>query len=200
MADDRPQASEGEGAGPESAPGVDALIERHLPGLLAYVRLHSGPLIRARESCSDLAQSVCREVLSGRERLEYRGEAPFRKWLFAKAMSKILDRQRYWMAQKRDPDREQRYDELSDGALLQTLNSVCSPSEAVAGAEDLERFERVFAGLPEDYRRVILLARIVGCSHAEIAEELGCTEGASRMLLNRALVRLAAAMNRDEDA
>jgi DNA-directed RNA polymerase specialized sigma24 family protein len=38
---------------------------------------------------------------------------------------------------------------------------------------------------------VISLARIVGLSHAEIAKEMGRSEGAVRTLLSRALARLA---------
>ena len=180
------------------AAAIDALLERHLPGLLAYVRLHAGSLIRDRESCSDLAQSVCREVLENAGRLDYRGEAPFRKWLFSKAMSKIIDRQRYWHAQKRSPAREQNYDARSDGAMREILASFCTPSNIAIAEEDLARVERVFAGLPEDYRRVITLARIIGCSHAEVAAEMGRGEGAVRMLLNRAIVRLGYLLNRDE--
>ncbi len=180
------------------AAAIDALLERHLPGLLAYVRLHAGSLIRDRESCSDLAQSVCREVLENAGRLDYRGEAPFRKWLFSKAMSKIIDRQRYWHAQKRSPAREQRYDAQSDGAMREVLASFSTASKIAIAEEDLARVERVFAELPEDYRRVITLARIIGCSHAEVAAEMGRNEGAVRMLLNRALVRLAYLLNHDE--
>jgi hypothetical protein len=55
---------------------------------------------------------------------------------------------------------------------------------------DMRRLEVVFAQLPEDYRQVITLARIVGLSHAEIAGEMGRNEGTVRVLLHRALVRL----------
>ena len=59
------------------------------------------------------------------------------------------------------------------------------------GREDLERIERAFAELPEDYREVILLSRLVGLSHREIAEDWGRKEGAIRVLLHRALARLS---------
>lgn len=88
---------------------IDALLERHLPGLRAYVRLHASELIREKESCSDLVQSVCREVLEGVERFEYRGEAQFRNWLVTQAMGKIVSRQRFYLAEKRSPQRERRF-------------------------------------------------------------------------------------------
>ena len=48
-----------------------------------------------------------------------------------------------------------------------------------------------FAQLPEDYREVITLSRVVGLSHGQIASQLGKSEGAVRVLLHRALARLS---------
>ena len=68
---------------------LDALVEHHLPNLLAFLRLNAGPHLLAKESVSDLAQSVCREVLDDVDRFEYRGEPAFRKWLFTAALNKV---------------------------------------------------------------------------------------------------------------
>jgi RNA polymerase sigma-70 factor (ECF subfamily) len=57
-------------------------------------------------------------------------------------------------------------------------------------AEDMQQLEAAFARLPEDYRQVLVSSRILGLSHGEIAEEMGRSEGAVRVLLHRALVRL----------
>ena len=81
---------------------VDALLRRNLPGLRTYVRLHSGPLLRAREASGDLVQSVCREVLTHLDRFRYPSEAGFRQWLFVTALRKIRRRYEYWGAQRRD--------------------------------------------------------------------------------------------------
>jgi RNA polymerase sigma factor (sigma-70 family) len=58
-----------------------------------------------------------------------------------------------------------------------------------------QQMELAFDRLPDDYREVITLARIVGLSHAEIARQMGRGEGAVRMLLSRALVAYVAAMD-----
>jgi RNA polymerase sigma-70 factor (ECF subfamily) len=170
---------------------IEELLEQHLPRLLAYVRLHAGPLLKEKESIADLANSVCREVLEDMAGFEYRGEAPFRKWLFSKAMSKIVDRQRYYLAQRRNPAREQK---LAEDARLSELNalhpSFCSPSQVAIRKEDLDQLEKFFQRLPEDYRKVITYARILGYCHAEIAAEMGKSEGTVRVLLHRALARL----------
>src|SRR5688500_18938106 len=48
-------------AGDERA--TEAILAKHLPGLRAYVQLHMNPVLRARESASDLVQSACRELV-----------------------------------------------------------------------------------------------------------------------------------------
>jgi RNA polymerase sigma-70 factor (ECF subfamily) len=180
------------------AEAMDALLERHLPGLRAYVRLHAGPLLRQRESCSDLAQSVCREVLQAMRGFEYRGEAPFCKWLYQKALSKLQMRQRYYLADKRSPARERALADEGGTQLREIYASICSPSQVAIRNEDLALLEATFDQLPDDYRKVISLAHIVGLAHAEIAEEMGRSEIAVRSLLHRALARLGWLLHRAE--
>ena len=84
------------------------LLALHLPGLRAWIRLRAGPVVRARESASDLAQSVCREVLDHLDRFAYGDEPGFRAWLYTTALRKIMNRHEYYAAEKRDhhPDME----------------------------------------------------------------------------------------------
>ena len=173
---------------------LDALIERHLPALRAFVRLRSGPVVRAKESCSDLVQSVCREILEDAGAFEYQGEAAFRNWLFTKALRKILDRNKFYRRDKRDIGREAAQAARSAGpgaGVARCYATICSPNREAMVHEEVEALERAFDRLPDNYREVITLARVVGLSHAEIAERLGVTEAYSRSLLSRALARLA---------
>ncbi len=89
------------------AGALQELLCRHADKLRAYIRLHSNAQVRARESCSDLVQSVCRECLAELPDFRFETEPSFRKWLFQKALSKLVDRDRYWRAERRDPVREQ---------------------------------------------------------------------------------------------
>jgi DNA-directed RNA polymerase specialized sigma24 family protein len=83
------------------APAVRTLLERYLPGLRAFVRLNSGKALRSKDSCSDLVQSACREVLQHADNFEYGGEAGFKQWLYRTAMRKIAHRADHWRAAKR---------------------------------------------------------------------------------------------------
>ena len=59
---------------------VDALLQRHLPGLQDFVRRNLGQLVQRKESSSDLVQSACREVLEHAGRFQYDGEEGFRRY------------------------------------------------------------------------------------------------------------------------
>ena len=178
---------------------VDRLLERHLPGLRAFVRLRSDRAVRAKESSSDLVQSVCREVIQGADNFEYRGMAAFKGWLFTAALRKIIEKDDYYSAQKRDVSKNvplQNSSAEGNENLLAAYSGICSPSQAAQSREELERVEKAFDELPDEYREVITLARIAGLSHAEIAQQLGRSEPACRQLLKRAMVRLAVLLER----
>jgi RNA polymerase sigma-70 factor (ECF subfamily) len=177
---------------------LDALLDRFLPGLEAFVRLRSGRLLLERESTADVVQSVCREVLEDLPRVKYENELHFKRWLYMTALRKIGDRYEYYRAEKRDPRKEMRLDTTGadasaarDERLLDAYASVCTPSRQAALREELARVESAFAKLPDEYREVISLARILGLPHAEVAAQMGRSEGATRALLFRALGRLS---------
>lgn len=184
------------------AAALDALLAQHLPGLRAFVRLRCGAALRARESASDIAQSACRDVLQNLERFQWNGEASFRAWLYTTAARKIADRAEYWGAQKRDARRNVPLDPTLPGEsqtgvaapLLEIYSDVCSPSQAAVGKETLEQIELAFDALDDEQREVIVLARIVGLPHREIAARLSCTEAHARRKLFRALSALSEAL------
>lgn len=171
---------------------LEELLVRHLPRLRAFVRVRTNNLVRQHESCSDLVQSVCREVLAGAGAFRFQGNAAFRSWLFRTALNKILERTRTMTAAKRDVRREQ--PALSDYGDLAATGPTASE---LAGAQELQaRMERAFDLLREEDREIIALSRIVGLSHAEIARETRRSEGAVRTHLSRALVAYVAALDR----
>jgi RNA polymerase sigma-70 factor (ECF subfamily) len=173
------------------ATAVHALLARFLPDLEAYVRQQMGKGLQAHESRADVVQSVCREVLDGlaKERLEFRGEAPFRGWLFQAALTKIRQRARYHGAEHRAAVQPV---SPSSPALAEALaTSLQSPSGSAAQREEQARLLEAYARLEPAQQQIITWARLEGQSHREIATRLGVTEGNSRVMLARALSRLA---------
>jgi len=181
-----------------NAAAIDALLVQNLPALRAFIRLRASPQVRARESCSDIVQSVCREILEKLPDEEFPTEGAFRKWLFAWAENKLRNRLRFHQAAKRDLRKEvAARTAVHHGLQLVTCyRSFCTPSQAAIANEEIARIEAVFDRLPADYREVITLAHVVGLSHAEIGAEMGRNAGASRSLLNRAMARLTTLLDR----
>lgn len=166
---------------------IDELLRRHLPALRVFVRLQAGARLRLRESCSDLVNSTCRELLENLAGFEYQGEAQFRHWLCTAALHKIQQRARYHDSARRDPARE-----ADVGVPVEQLyRTLLTPSRIAVARESIERLERAFDGLPADYREVILLCRIVGLSQEEVAQRMGRSVDAVRNLLHRALARVS---------
>lgn len=174
---------------------LDELLRRLLPGLRAFVRLRASPIVRAHEQSEDLVQSTCREALANLDRFRHGGEAGFRRWLYATALRKVLNRDEHWRAGKRDARPEAapptRASEAETVALLEQYRRFSTPSQKAIAREELERVEAAFAKLSGDQREVILLARVGGLPHAEIAAAMNRSEIAVRTLLHRALARLA---------
>ena len=182
----------------------ESLVESQLGALRAFVRLRLGESLRRRETSLDLVQSVVREALEDLGRFEYRGETSFRQWLLRRAESKIRDRARFWGRDRRARDREISTEVLEGETgdsqeLAHELATFFTPSRHAAAREELERVERAFLSLPEDWRRVILMARVLGLSHEEIGGELGRSALATRTLLCRALARLTTLSERPPD-
>lgn len=172
------------------------LLRRNLPALRAFLRLRLDPELRLRESCSDLVQSTCREVLGGLDDLDYRGEAPFRAWLFTVARNKLQERRRFHLAERRRHDRELAAQDVD--ALALAYSRFATASQDARARELVERLEAAFDRLPEDQREVLTMTRLAGLSTREVAAHIGRSEDATRALLGRALARLAGLIDRGE--
>lgn len=174
-----------------------ALMQHHLPALRAFVRVRMSPLLRAHESGSDLVQSACLELLQRLDAFEFRGEAPFRAWLYQGVLNTLRDKERALKAQKRDARREVAMpDTSSQGDLAACYSSALSPSRQLIGEERIRILEAAFDDLSEDQREVIALSRLARLSHAQIAEQMGRSVDSVRNLLFRALPALAEALRR----
>lgn len=175
---------------------AEELLERNLPQLEAFVRLKSGKRLLAKESASDIVQSVCREVLKDLDDFKWVDESHFKYWLFTNALRKIANRHEYWSAQRRDlakevPTGHAGVSSSGEALLLNAYQSIATPSRNVVAQEEIARVERLFGKLPDRYREVILLSKIVGLTQLQIAEKMNMTEVNVRVLLFRALARLS---------
>ncbi|MEZ6197715.1 MAG: sigma-70 family RNA polymerase sigma factor [Planctomycetota bacterium] len=174
-----------QGGDPEA---LSRVFEVYRDRIHALVRKKLGDPLRRNLDSSDVVQSVCLEALQDIDKVEYRDEDGFVRWLARIAENTIRDRHRYFGARKRrGPGRADDLPLSQADAEAQGL----TPSRELSNAEQMALVLDALGRLPEEYRRVIRLVRFEKKSHAEAGEALGRSEKATRMLLARARARLA---------
>jgi RNA polymerase sigma-70 factor, ECF subfamily len=131
--------------------------------------------LRNRADAEDVTSEVFRDALASLPRYEWRG-VPFAAWLYRIASNAIADRWQH-------AAKEQGSALASD---LPDASAHANPEEA----ESRARLFRLVATLPADQRRVIEMRFAEGKSIAEIARELGRTDGAVKQLQFRGIENL----------
>ncbi|MFN0060373.1 MAG: RNA polymerase sigma factor [Planctomycetota bacterium] len=183
---DKPLGSESIAPKPDDDDLTNYLAAQ-LPRLAQHLRLRLGPRLRAHESASDLAQSAAREVLEDLQVLPTPNRDALRVWLYHAAERKLIDKARYWSAERRDPARARSFDALAS----QHRGVADDPSRRLEAREQLADVAAALQRLDPVHREIILLARVAELPHSMIAQLTARSEGASRMMLARALAALS---------
>jgi RNA polymerase sigma factor (sigma-70 family) len=143
------------------------------------------PAARSVLETSDLVQTTLMRAFARVEQFEPRREGAFLAYLRQILLNQIRDESR---RRKRRPVSEPLPEVLED-------STTPSPLEAIIGAESLARYEEALARLTERQREAIILRVELGLRYREVAEALDAPSvNAARLIVARALVRLAAAL------
>lgn len=111
---------------------------------------------------------------------------PERRGFLARlALRKIVDRARYHAVRSRYRRR------LKAAVEEPSANNVLDPARVQQWKERIEQLQAAMEMLPSDHREVIVLSYFEQLPHVEIASRMGRTVAASKMLLSRAVARLA---------
>jgi RNA polymerase sigma-70 factor (ECF subfamily) len=162
------------------------LLESFRPYVRCLVRALGGERLQPRLGESDLIQDALLEA--HRSFGEFRGNtvAELTAWLrrivLRTAGHSLRD---HLEAGKRALGNEEPADALDSRA-----DSASSPSAQAVRHEEAARMAEALAQLPEDMQQVLLGRHMDGLSYAALAEQLGRSEGAVRVLYTRALRRL----------
>jgi len=159
------------------------------------VRLRMGPQLRSQLESMDIVQDALWAAVRELDDFTHQDDGDFLRWVSVIVENTIRDNIDRIHAGKRDVRKQVSLDSAvarSEGGRLPIRHpvSTTTPSLLVARSEELDRLERAMDQLKDEYRQVILLAKIEGLSYAQIGQELGKTPGAAGMLLSRAMVAL----------
>jgi|SRR5215813_2215847 len=148
------------------------LYARHHRAVFAFALRSLGD----REQAEDVLQETFFHVYTGRR--EYRPLAAFRTWLFTIARHQVIDQVRKRRVQ---PPLE------TDDSLEHVAHPAASPLQEMEAQELSDRLERALGCLASSRREVVLLSRVVGLTHEEVAQVTGQSTAAVRVALHRAL-------------
>ena len=170
-------------AGDQSA--LNTLMGRHLPRLRRWA---SGRLPRwARDvaDTQDLVQETLLQTFKRIDRFEARGDGALQAYLRQGVLNRIRD-------EHRKAGRRPESAELD----TQAPDSGASPLDEAIGRQAVERYEAALQRLRAGDREAIIARIEMGFTNEELARLLGKpSANATRMALERALVRLAAEMH-----
>jgi RNA polymerase sigma factor (sigma-70 family) len=135
-------------------------------------------LTKDKELCDDLVQNVFFRIL--KYRYLFRGEGDFKTWMFHIARNVKHDHFR----------KDKLKNKESIDLWADRLGSAENRSTQYQHDDELHVLSIAMDKLPEDKREILLLSKFQDKKYKEIGEILGCSEGAVKVKVFRALQEL----------
>ena len=160
--------------------------------LLAFIRSRIGSRLQKKIEPEDVLQEASMEAIRVLGQTDLSTWEPLH-WLFQICERKIIDaHRRFFASQKRDAGREAALPAGSDAAGLANLlaASMTTPSQAFSRDQRQLRMLAALETLPDDQREALRLRYLIGLPSKEIAQKFGKSDGATRVMISRALSRL----------
>lgn len=178
-------------------------VKSRLLGLLHH--LTSDQLRRVIET-EDLFQEIARTAIASLAKIP-RENLDIDAWLDRLARRRVVDAHReQFGAAKRAQGRNQMFSQMgsddSDGGgnfEQMLIASITSPSLAVSRNFKLVKLQAALAKLPEEQREVLRLRYSEGLPTAAIAEQIGKTDVAVRVMLSRIVTALQSQLGTTEN-
>ena len=183
------------GAGDTNA--LASFIELRRPQLTAYIERELGSGLRRKVEADDVFQEMSAEAVRALPATTLGDRDPF-SWLCQIAERRIIDlHRRHFGAQKRDAGREVSLgspggnDGSSQAGLINMLvASMTTPSQAFSRNAREACLLRALDKLPADQREALRLRYIENLPSKQIAEKIGKSDAAVRVMLTRSLKKL----------
>ncbi len=177
-------------------------IEANRWRLMAFVERQLGGALRRKVEPEDIFQETSADAVRALREIELQGRDPF-SWLCQIAERRIVDaHRRFFGAQKRDAAREvplgQPRGGTSNVGLIDLLvASMTTPSQAFSRNAREARLMNAIGQLPEEQREALRMRYVESLPSKQIAERLGKTDAAVRVMLTRSLKKLQLILSED---
>ena len=174
-------------------------LQANHESLLAFIRSRIGTQLQKKVEPEDVLQEASIEAVRVLGQTDLSNWEPLH-WMFQICERKIIDaHRRYFASQKRDASREAALPAGSDAAGIADLlaASITTPSAAFSRDQRQLRMLAALDTLPETEREALRLRYLVGLPSKEIAQKFGKTDGATRVMISRALSKLQAMLSEE---
>jgi len=183
---------------------LGAFVDARRGALLGFIEKQLGPALRRKIEPDDVFQEVSAEAVRGLPAMDLSERDPF-SWLCQIAERRIIDaHRRFFGAAKRDAGREVSInrpaaDESRAGVIDMLVASMTTASQAFSRNAREARLAEALALLPADQQEALRLRYVQGLPSKQIAQQLGKTDGAVRVMLTRSINRLQAILDPGND-
>ncbi len=160
------------------------LYRSHLRDVYSYSYYRCGN----HHDAEDLTEQTFLQAYRHFERAQRESNGrPLRPWLFRIAHNLAAN---YYRDRSRKPQTN-----LEDAGILAEPHET---ADLVEGREELERVLEGVSRLPDDRREALIMRFALGMDNKEIAGAMGRTEGATKVLLHRAIRQLEGFLKEDD--
>ena len=172
------------------------LFQKNTRRLAILIHYKMSPELSCVAEVDDIVQETLLKAYRDIAQFKYRNPGSFLSWLARIADHVIVDLARSQGRQKRAAD-VVRFKSESNPVGPEPAVSV-TPSRILAEKESLALLIARLDRLPQNYREVILLAKVEGLTTQELADRLGQTRESAALLLHRAIKRFRALVEQPE--
>ena len=177
-----------------NAQALATFIEQHRRQLLAYIERQLGTALRRKVEAEDIFQELSADAVRSLSAMDLQERDPF-SWLCQIAERRIIDaHRRFFDAQKRDAGREVGMSNgdstESPGLINMLVASMTTPSQAFSRNAKEVRLNDAIGQLPIEQREVLKLRYVDGWPTKQIAEHVGKSDVAIRVMLTRTVQKL----------
>ena len=174
------------------------LLDSYRSYLMLLARVQISCRLEAKANASDIVQETLLHAHRAFGQFMGNTEVELLAWLRKILSSRLVQLLRRYTAQRRDHRLEERLQRELDNSAERLSRGIPAntdtPSRQFARRESTAQLANALEQIPADYREVVILHHLEGCTFDEVAQRMNRTAGAVQKLWIRALVKLRQAM------
>ena len=171
------------------------LLEQHQYALEGFIKRNLGMRLKQKVEAHDILQNTMISAIKSFDSQDFTQLDSY-AWLCHLVEQRIIDAHRHFFGtQKRSANKEVGLETPLTGSrqlcMIDVLAaSMTTPTQAIQRDENIDAMETAFNTLSDEQKQALHLRFVEGLSLQEISERLGKSNGATRVMLSRAIAKV----------